>query len=287
MSERHIGVVGAGVIGSGVAHALAQTGHRVLLVDKDETQLERACDQIHSQVRAVSLFGRRKVAPEDVMSRIEATSDLSMLSAASFVVENVTERWSVKRPVYAAMDKICPDDCIFAANTSAIPISRIASSTRRADRVLGMHFMNPVPMKPLVELIRSQQTSAATLDRAHGLLASMDKEAVVVRDVAGFVSNRILMMTINEAIQLVHEEVASAPDVDRVFRGCFAHAMGPLETADLIGLDTILDSIEVLREAYGDGRFRPSPLLVQLVEAGQVGRKSGSGFYDYSQRVAT
>ena len=170
---------------------------------------------------------------------------------------------------------------MFAANTSAIPITRIASLTRRPARVIGMHFMNPVPLKPVVEVIRGYYTADETVALAQGLLAGMGKEGVVVNDSPGFVSNRVLMLTINEAIFLLHEGVAAAEDVDKIFKGCFGHKMGPLETADLIGLDTILLSIEVLYESFNDSKYRPCPLLKKMVDAGLYGQKSGQGFYTY------
>jgi 3-hydroxybutyryl-CoA dehydrogenase len=174
---------------------------------------------------------------------------------------------------------------VFAANTSAIEIARIAAATGRPDRVLGMHFMNPVYAKPTVEMIRARATSESTLDRARTLLRQMGKDAIVVGDAPGFVSNRVLMLTINEAIRVVEEGIASSEDVDRLFRTCFGHKMGPLETADLIGLDTILYSIEVLHEEFADSKYRPCPLLRKMVRAGLHGRKSGKGFYDYGVAV--
>jgi 3-hydroxybutyryl-CoA dehydrogenase len=176
---------------------------------------------------------------------------------------------------------------IFAANTSAISITRIASVTDRPDRVVGTHFMNPVPLMPVVEVIRGYHTSEATLETTRALLAAMGKQAIVVKDWPGFVSNRVLMLTLNEAIWLVQDGVARAEDVDAIFRGCFGHKMGPLATADLIGLDTILDSLEVLYDSYKDPKFRPCPLLAQMVAAGIRGRKSGAGFFTYEASAAT
>jgi 3-hydroxybutyryl-CoA dehydrogenase len=204
-----------------------------------------------------------------------------LLDSADFVVENVTEKWDIKKEVYAQLDAICPERTVFAANTSAIPITRIASATKRAKNVIGMHFMNPVPMKSMVEVIRGYHTSDATIEIAKSFLAQMGKECIIVNDSPGFVSNRVLMLTINEAIFLLQERVASASDVDKIFKTCFGHKMGPLETADLIGLDTILLSIEVLYESFQDSKYRPCPLLKQMVEAGLYGQKSKQGFYVY------
>jgi 3-hydroxybutyryl-CoA dehydrogenase len=197
-------------------------------------------------------------------------------------VENVVEKWPVKKDVYAQLDAICRPDVVFAANTSAISITRIGSATKRPSQVVGMHFMNPVPMKPMVEVIRGFHTSDASIAAAKQFLAGMGKDCIVVEDSPGFVSNRVLMLTVNEAVFLVHDKVASAADVDRIFKTCFGHKMGPLETADLIGLDTILYSIEVLYESFNDDKYRPCPLLKKMVDAGLHGRKSGRGFYNYT-----
>jgi 3-hydroxybutyryl-CoA dehydrogenase len=280
---RNTGVVGAGVMGTGVAQALAQAGYCVVLIDSSEAALEKAKGEIYRGVRFHHFLrrGGEPQNPDEVSGRITFSQDLAALAQSDFVIENVTEAWAVKQPVYTAIDRICPEHCIFAADTSAIPITQIGGATNRPDRVLGMHFMNPVPLKDTVEVIRGFHTSEATLQAARKLLGSMGKEAIVVNDSPGFVSNRVLMLTVNEAIQLVHEGVASAEDVDKVFRQCFGHKMGPLETGDLIGLDTILLSLEVLQEQFGDPKFRPCPLLRKMVHAGLLGRKTGQGFYQY------
>ena len=282
MQSTAVGVVGAGVMGVGVSHALAQAGLQVVLMDNSESALEHARRAIKDSVRAFALFNKG-AAPDtrELLGRIRYTSEPEQLATVSFVIENVTEKWEVKKPLYEELDCICPPEVVFAANTSAIPITKIASATRRAPRVLGMHFMNPVPMKDMVEVIRGHHTSTETVDAAKALLAKMNKECVVVEDSPGFVTNRVLMLTINEAIFLVHERVSSAPDIDRLFRSCFGHKMGPLETADLIGLDTILLSLEALYENMSDPKFRPCPLLRKMVAAGLHGKKSGEGFYQY------
>lgn len=279
-----IGVVGAGVMGAGVAQNLAQTGHQVILVDVAEPQLERARGDIRQGLRLRRLMKTPASAePIDaILARITTTTELDRLADAQFVVENVTERWELKQDVYRELDRVCADPVIFAANTSAISITRIAAATRRPDRVVGVHFMNPVPMKPLVEVIRGFHSSEDALERTRAVLTRMGKDCVVVNDSPGFVSNRVLMLTVNEAIFLVHDQVASAADVDRIFKGCFGHPMGPLETADLIGLDTILLSLEVLHDSFSDSKYRPCPLLRKLVDAGLHGRKSGRGFYTYT-----
>ncbi len=283
MAFDRVGVVGAGVMGAGVAQNLAETGHQVVLIDIDEMQLQKARSSIGTSIRMQGLFKKKSNAekPADVLNRIIFTTDYNKLDAVEFMIENVVEKWPVKEEVYQRLDKICPQDCVFAANTSAISITRIGSATQRPDRVLGMHFMNPVPLKSMVEVIRGFHTSTDTLEKAKMLLSEMQKEGIVVNDMPGFVSNRVLMLTINEAIFVVQDEVAPAEDVDRIFKGCFGHKMGPLETGDLIGLDTILFSLDVLYESYNDDKYRPCPLLKKMVYAGLHGRKSGRGFYDY------
>ena len=282
-----VGVVGAVVMGQGLAQALAQTGHRVILVDLGDEQLDRARGEIRQNVRMQSLFGRsakdggKGLGADEVLAAIDFTTSDEDLARADFVIENVVERWPVKEAVHRRIDAIVGDEVVVGVNTSAISITQVASVGSRPERVVGMHFMNPVPHKPMVEVIRGHHTSEETLDRTRELLAGMGKECVVVEDMPGFVTNRVLMLTINEAISLVQDGVSTAEDVDRLFKSCFGHAMGPLETGDLIGLDTILDSLVVLYESYNDPKFRPTPLLKKMVHAGLLGRKSGQGLYDY------
>lgn len=284
MNYSKVGVIGAGVMGTGVAQNLAQKGIRTVLVDISEAALAKARETIHHAVRCGGLLARgaaAEVEPDAVLARIEFTQDYARLAAVECVVENVVERWEVKASVYPQLDAVCPPGCILAANTSAISITKIGGVTRRPDRVLGMHFMNPVPMKATVEIIRGHHTSAETLARGQALLAQMGKEGIVVNDMPGFVSNRVLMLMVNEACWLVQDQVAPAADVDKIFRGCFGHRMGPLETGDLIGLDTIVNSLDELHAAYGDPKFRRCPLLQKMVDAGRHGRKTGEGFYKY------
>lgn len=270
-------------MGTGVAQSLAQAGYRVVLLDVSVDILKRARTEITNNIRLQRLVNKTsgQEPVNTIVERITFTTDYAPFADTDFVVENVTEKWEIKKQVYVQLDSICPEHCVFAVNTSAISITRVASVTKRPQQVIGMHFMNPVPMKPMVEVIRGYHTSEETIALAQNLLASMGKECIVVKDMPGFVSNRVLMLTINEAIFLVQDQVASPEEVDKIFKSCFGHKMGPLETADLIGLDTILYSIEVLYESFNDSKYRPCPLLKKMVDAGLYGRKSGQGFYTY------
>jgi len=285
MTYKKVGVIGAGVMGTGVAQNLAQKGIEVVLVDVSEAVLPKARETIFNSLRFAGMMRRDDAPaadPEQTLGLIEFTTDYERLGDVDFVVENVVEKLAVKAEVYPRLDAICPADCIFAANTSCISITKLGGYTRRPERVCGMHFMNPVPLKNMVELIRGHHTTDETVERGKAFLKQMGKDAVVVNDMPGFVSNRVLMLTVNEAIWLVQDGVASAADVDKIFRSCFGHKMGPLETGDLIGLDTILYSLDELYAAYGDPKFRRAPLLQKMVDAGLHGRKSGEGFYKYA-----
>jgi len=288
--EEHqtFGVVGAGVMGSEVAQAAAQQGLPTVLVDVSAGALERARRTIAQNLRFQRVLGSsgRAADRDEVLGRITFTTSLEDLAKADFVVENVTEDWEIKRGVYSKIDRICRPEVIFAANTSVIPITKIGSTTLRPTQVIGTHFMNPVSQKPVVEVIRGHHTSEATVAATLAALRTLGKRGIVVRDSPGFVSNRVLMLTVNEAVFLVHETVASAEEIDDIFRSCFGHKMGPLETADLIGLDTVLRSIELLYEQFCDPKYRPCPLLRRMVEAGLHGRKSGEGFYHYDAMSA-
>lgn len=278
-----VGIAGAGVMGRGVAQAAAQKGMRVVLLDVSDEILAAADNEIRQAIRFAAMLDKKSTleSADDICQRIDFTTDLSQLAQVDFLVENISEKVDLKQVLYPQLDSVCNSDCVFAVNTSAISITRVAGWTQRADRVVGMHFMNPVPMIPLVEVIRAHHTSEATINTAKQFLAQLSKEAIVVNDMPGFVSNRILMLTVNEAVFVVQDQVSSPRDVDRIFKGCFGHKMGPLETADLIGLDTILFSLDVLYESYNDPKFRPAPLLRKMVDAGLHGRKSGEGFFKY------
>ncbi len=284
MNIGQLGVVGAGVIGRGLAQTAAQAGIDVVLVDVEASALDSARAEIFNTIRLASMMQRgtnNEEPVEAVLERIATTTDLAALSEVDFLVENISEKIALKQVLYPQLDHICNPECVFAANTSAISITRIGGWTQRPEKVLGMHFMNPVPMKPMVEVIRAFHTTEATIDRAEAFLTDINKEGVVVNDMPGFVSNRVLMLTVNEAIFLLQDQVATAADIDKIFKGCFGHKMGPLETGDLIGLDTILYSLDVLYDAYNDSKFRPAPLLKKMVDAGLHGRKTGEGFFKY------
>ncbi len=279
-----VGVVGAGVMGIGVAQNLASTGHEVILIDTDESIVAQALATIRNNCRMSRLMGGPALDADEVLSRITPGVGVDAVAKADIIIENVTENWDIKRAVHEALDAACKPDAVFIVNTSAFPITKIAAVTKRPEQVIGVHFMNPVPSKPAVELIPGFHTTPWTIERTKELLTAMGKKAIQVHDSCGFVSNRVLMLTVNEAAFLVHEGVADAASVDEVFRSCFGHPMGPLETADLIGVDTILYSVEVLYDYYSDSKYRPCPLLRQMTDAGLHGRKSGRGFYDYSTR---
>jgi len=283
MEKQIVGVVGAGVMGRGVAQNLAQTGHRVILLDLTEDILRTAEGDIRRNLRFQRMMQKDQAHADvaQVMEQILFTTDYARFAEADFVVENVSERWDIKREVHRQLDALCPQHTVFAANTSAISITQIGAVTGRPDRIVGIHFMNPVPLKPTVEVIRGFHTSDATIDVVRRLLAAMNKHWVIVNDYPGFVSNRISHLFMNEAAFVVQDQVASAQDVDEIFKKCYGHAMGPLQTADLIGLDTVVDTLHVLYQSYQDSKFRCCPLLQKMVDAGLLGVKSGQGFYTY------
>lgn len=283
----NVGVIGAGVMGAGVADNAARAGHHVTLVDVSPSALRGALGAIERDCRMSRLITGRAVDAAAVVGRITTTEDIAAVRDCDFVIENVTEKWDIKRPVYEDLDAICAPQTIVIVNTSAILITQMASLTARPDRVIGVHFMNPVPMKNTVELIPGRLTSAATIQATTRFLDSLGKTAITVKDSCGFISNRVLMLTVNEAAFLVYEGVATAEAVDEVFRDCFGHPMGPLETADLIGIDTILYSVEVLYDHFADSKYRPCPLLREMTAAGLLGRKSGRGFHVYDHAGRT
>jgi 3-hydroxybutyryl-CoA dehydrogenase len=278
-----VGIIGAGVMGRGVAQCLAQSSVHVVLLDISEEILEKARDEIYNHVRLQALFKKSEAleAPDIVISRITFSMDYDLLKDVDFIIENATEKWDVKMEIYKRIDRICKDECIFAVNTSCLSITRIASLTGRPDKVIGTHFMNPVPMIHTVETIRGYHTSENTIEKTKKLFSAMGKDYILVNDFPGFVSNRISHLLMNEAAFIVQDQVASPQDVDDIFVKCYGHKMGPLETADLIGLDTVVYSLDVLYDDFQDSKFRCCPLLRKMVDAGLLGRKSGQGFYSY------
>jgi 3-hydroxybutyryl-CoA dehydrogenase len=282
MEIRTIGVVGSGQMGSGIAHVAAASGASVVLADAAPEILVRARDSIAKNLEREVAKGKRTAEDRDAaLSRITETTDFSAFGAADLVIEAVTENESVKRDVLRRVDEVLPAESILATNTSSISITKLAAATSRPDRFIGMHFMNPVPVMALVEVIRGIATSDETAHAVRGLAARMGKTPIFCNDFPGFVANRVLMPMINEAIYAVYEGVADEEAVDGIMKLGMNHPMGPLTLADFIGLDTCLAILRVLHDGLGDPKYRPCPLLVKMVDAGWLGRKSGRGFYRY------
>jgi 3-hydroxybutyryl-CoA dehydrogenase len=283
MSEiQTIGIVGAGTMGHGIAQVAAQSGYDVILVDVVPEALARGVAQIGKGLGRLVEKGKLDAAArEQALARVKPAGDLAALAAAELVVEAVVERQDVKEKVLAELDRTCSPETILATNTSSISITRLAAATRRPEKVIGMHFMNPVPLMQLIEVIRGLATSQETYDAVEAASRKMGKTPVEVHDAPGFVSNRVLMPMINEAIFCLYEGVGKAEAVDAVMKMGMNHPMGPLALADLIGLDVCLDILRVLSDGFGDPKYRPCPLLVKMVDAGYLGRKSGRGFYTY------
>lgn len=277
-----VGIAGAGTMGSGIAHVFARAGMRVILCDVEQNLLDRTLSQIRTNLGREAVKG--KLAEADVeaaVGRIVPTTDHDALGAADIAIEAATERFELKANLFRRLDRILPVGAILATNTSSISITKLAAQTRRPTQVIGMHFFNPVPVMALVEVIRGLATDDATYDLVQGLALRLGKTPVAVNDAPGFVSNRVLMPLINEAAYAVMEGVATPEAVDQVFKLGMAHPMGPLTLADFIGLDVCVDILRVLHDGLGDPKYRPCPLLVRMVDAGWLGRKSRRGFYSY------
>lgn len=285
MAYKNVGVIGAGTMGVGVTVDLALHGINTVLVDISETVLENAKNEIAKTIRFAPMIQNTipKVPVKEAMEKITFSANLEAVATCDFIVENVTEDWKIKEKVYKDLDRICAPGVILGVDTSCISITKIAALTQRPDRIIGMHFMNPVFAKPVLEVMRGFHTSEQTIADCEALLAQMGKKAIVVNDLPGFVSNRVSHLFMNEAAWTVQDQVATPEQVDNIFKKCFGHKMGPLETADLIGLDTVMHSLNVLYESYQDPKFRCCPLLKKMVDAGHLGRKSGKGFYNYSK----
>ncbi|MCP4878894.1 MAG: 3-hydroxybutyryl-CoA dehydrogenase [Gammaproteobacteria bacterium] len=284
MSIKTVGVVGAGTMGNGIAQVCAAAGLAVILQDIGEAQVERGLNTIASSLDR--LIKKEKISEDDkqsTLSNIETTTSLEALGMVDIVIEAATENEALKLELFRQLDKLCKADAILASNTSSISLTRIAGVTQRAEQVIGMHFMNPVPMMALVEVIRALQTSDAVYQQVHDLSEFIGKIPVEAKDSPGFVANRILIPMINEAAYVYYEGLASAEGIDEIMKLGMAHPMGPLMLADLIGLDTCYAVIKVLHEGFGDSKYRPCPIWQQMVDAGYLGRKSGRGFYNYAE----
>ncbi len=278
-----IGVIGAGVMGSGLAVDLSTSGYEVILVDTEQAILNRAKEDVEKGIKFAGLYKKDiDGETEEINKRVNYTLDISDVATCEFIIENVTEDYEIKKDIYSKLDKICEPEVCFAVNTSCISIDKIASLVSRKDKIIGMHFMNPVILKKSIEEVRGYHTSEETIETAGRLLTSLGKKGILIRDAVGFASNRVSHLFMNEAMYVVMDQTCEPKDVDQIFRECFAHTMGPLETADLIGLDTVMNSLDVLFESYHDMKYRCCPLLRQMVSQGRLGRKSGEGFYKYN-----
>ena len=285
MDLKRIGVLGAGNIGIGVVTDLVLHGLSAVVVDVSDEILQCAQASVLNNVRTAPLLSKSlpRVTRDDAMQRMVWTTRLEDVASCDFIIENVTEDWALKKAVYQQLDRIAPPEVCFGVNTSCISITRIAGVTMRPANVVGVHFMNPVHLMPTVEVIRGYHTADRTLETLLALLGTLKKEGVVVEDLPGFVSNRISHLFMNEAAFVLQDGVTTAVNVDQIFKKCFGHKMGPLETADLIGLDTVVRSLDVLYESFQDPKYRCCPLLRKLVHAGHLGRKTGKGFHVYPE----
>jgi len=281
---KNIVVIGGGTMGNGIAHTAAASGFDVTLVDVSESILQRAVSTITANLQRGVDKGKMTAEERDaIVGRIRPSTDVEAIGEADIVIEAIIEQLQAKTDLFAKLDKVTKPECILASNTSSISITKIAAATQRPDKVIGMHFMNPVPVMTLVEVIRGIATSDETWQKVEDLSKRMGKTAIEVNDYPGFISNRVLMPMINEAIFSLYEGVATREAIDGVMKLGMNHPMGPLTLADFIGLDVCLAILRVLEQGFGDPKYRPCPLLVKMVDAGWLGRKSGRGFYEYSK----
>ena len=283
MAENIIAVIGAGTIGADVALDLAINKFTIMLKDLSDDMLGKATERIKNNYRFTKMMKRNKSLPplDEVMERITPITDYKNFQEVDLVIENITENYKAKKRLYLELKEVCRDNVIFGVNTSCISITKIGALTPNPENVIGIHFMNPVPLSKLVEVVKGFHTSDETVERIKSFITNLNKTCIVVKDLPGFVTNRVLMLMINECIWLVHDQVAKPKEVDIIFKLGFGHKMGPLATADLIGLDTILNSLSVLYEDFNDPKYRACPLLKKMVHAGLLGRKSGKGFFEY------
>lgn len=277
-----IGIIGAGNIGSSLAHNLILYNREVVLVDISEEILNKSRHNIEKDLRFAHMYLKTKKFDKALIHNIKFSIDINDVKNCNFVVENTPEKWGTKEKVYKQLNTICGEDTVFGVNTSCISITKVAALTKCPERVIGIHLMNPVYLKNCTEVIRGYHTTDETVQKVENFLSQINKRAVVVQDFPGFVSNRVSHLFMNEAMYVVQDKVATPAQVDEIFKSCFGHMMGPLETADLIGLDTVLNSLIVLYESYYDSKYRPCPLLQKMVDAGCLGMKSGEGFYQYN-----
>jgi 3-hydroxybutyryl-CoA dehydrogenase len=277
-----VGVIGAGTMGNGIAHVFARSGYSVILCDVEQRFLDRGIAMITKNLERE--VAKNKITMEDkgaALKKIEPVTDRARLAGCDFIVEAATEKFEIKAEIFRDLDRVMKPEVILASNTSSISITKIAALTKRPEKVIGMHFFNPVPVMKLVEIIRGLATSQQTFDTVRELAVKLEKTPVEVNDAPGFVSNRVLMPLINEAIYAVMEGVATPEAIDEVLKLGMNHPMGPLTLADFIGLDVCRDIMRVMHEGFGDPKYRPCPLLIKMVDAGWLGRKSGRGFYSY------